>query len=144
MRRPSISVPFALALPLALALAPASIPSLAQAATHTVNQVGLSFQPDSINVEVGDTVEWVHGAGSHTVTNGEGAADPNAGVLFDFPFSSGSVVFTFTTAERVPYFCRPHEGAGMKGVIIVEDSALPAPGPDVHDQEWARVKARYR
>ena len=124
---------------LALSAAPGS------ATLHTINQVGLTFSPDSINVAVGDTVQWVHSGGTHTVTNGEGAADANAGTIFDAPLSAASPLFThvFGSSGRVPFFCRPHEIVNMKGVIIVE-AATSAVDPDVSEQAWGRVKALYR
>lgn len=91
----------------------------ATAATHTVTQSGVSFSPAEITITVGDTVEWVWTSGFHTVTNGTGAADPNAGTLFDFNFSGDNVAYEFTAAGDYPYFCRPHESMGMTGMIHV-------------------------
>ncbi len=132
------------ALVLALAL---SRPAAGAAATHIITQSGFTFAPDSLNIAVGDTVEWNWTSGFHTVTNGEGAADPNAGTSFDATFNSTAPIFSFTfvTSGRVPYFCRPHEGLGMKGVLIVEDSSTSAPeGSGVRSSGWAGVKALYR
>jgi plastocyanin len=125
--------------PIALALAPP-----APAATHTVNQVNLTWQPDSVFIEVGDTVEWVWSVGSHTATNGTGAADPNAGTLFDAPLNSTTplVSYTFNSVGDYPFFCRPHEGFGMKGNVNVSQ---PTPVQDsVESTTWSRVKAIYR
>jgi plastocyanin len=102
----------------------------AGATLHIVNQSGLSFVPDDLTVEEGDTVRWVWDAGSHTVTSGAGAADPNAGSLFDAPLTSVNTTFqyVFNTAGTYPYFCRPHEGFGMKGTITVDvPSSVRAP-----------------
>jgi plastocyanin len=131
---------------LALLAAPSLPVAPASAATHDIDQVGLTFTPDSLDVEVGDTVVWHWSAGTHTVTNGEGAADPNVGTLFDAPLSSAAPTFsfTFTTAGRVPYFCRPHETLGMKGVVIVQDSPVAAEEPRVVDTDWSRIKTLYR
>lgn len=91
--------------------------------THVVNQSGLTFSPADITVEAGDTVRWVRSTGTHTVTSGTGAADPEVGNLFDAPLntSNTSFEFTFTTAGDVPYFCRPHEGFGMTGIVRVTE-----------------------
>lgn len=97
------------------------------AVTHTVNQVGLAFSPTSLNVEVGDTVEWIWSTGVHTVTNGANLADPEVGLLFDEPLTSANplVSYTFTEARRVNYFCRPHLNFGMTGSInVVAPSAV--------------------
>jgi plastocyanin len=108
--------------------------SAAQAAIHNVTQVNLTFQPANITIQLGDTVVWTHTSGSHTVTNGTGGADPNAGTLFDMPlFSSNPTVqFTFNAPGTVPYFCRPHEGFGMKGTIIVEPTVDVPGGSEFH------------
>ncbi len=94
------------------------------AATHTVNQSGISFGPDDLTVTVGDTVEWVWSGGSHTVTSGVDAADPAAGDLFDASLNSSNTTFSylFDTVGDYPYFCRPHESIGMTGVVHVQPS----------------------
>lgn len=109
--------------------------SAAVAATHFVDQTDFSFAPDFLVVNVGDTVVWQWSSFSHTVTNGTGAADPNAGRRFDGSLSSFNPTFsyTFTTAGTVPYFCRPHELMGMTGTIVVQNASgvdeVPARGP---------------
>ena len=97
------------------------VPVMAAAATHTVNQVGFTFSPAEITIEVGDTVDWVWSAGSHTVTSGTDLSDPDVGVLFDTPLNSGapSFSYTFTEAGVQDYFCRPHLGRGMVGTVNV-------------------------
>ena len=101
----------------------AAVP-VALAATHTVNQTNLTFVSDDITIQVGDTVEWVHSSGFHTVTNGTGPTDPLAGTLFELSLSSGTVSHTFTSGGDVPYFCRPHFGVGMTAIVRVEDGVL--------------------
>lgn len=97
------------------------IPNLAPAVTHTVNQVGITFDPAEITIEVGDTVEWVWSALSHTVTSGTDLSDPNVGLLFDDPLTSAApiVSYTFLEAGDQDYFCRPHLLVGMTGVVHV-------------------------
>lgn len=119
---------FALLLSITLALI--FMPAIGAAqVTHTVDQVGTSFSPANLNIEVGDTVRWVWSGGSHTVTNGTGATDPNVATLFDSPLTSAApqFEFLFTQAGTVPYFCRPHEGLNMKGTIVVEDVSTATP-----------------
>jgi len=91
--------------------------------THIVNQSSLTFSPNNIAINVGDTVQWVRSSGSHTVTNGTGSADANVGNLFDAPLNSSNTIFefTFNSTGDFDYFCRPHEFANMKGVIRVND-----------------------
>lgn len=94
-------------------------------ATHTVNQVNNTFDPSAITVQPGDTVEWIWASGSHTVTSGTPCTSDG---LFDDPFTSGNptVVFNVPANEPegdIPYFCIPHCGGGMTGIITVEAGA---------------------
>jgi plastocyanin len=105
--------------------------------TRTVEMTdGLNFEPDSLTVGVGDTVEWVTtGSVAHSVTayaadlpdgaayfasggfDSESAARqsyPEGGVGRDETYSH-----TFETAGEFPYFCIPHE-SGMVGTVVVE------------------------
>lgn len=112
----------------------------AMATTHQVNQVGFTFDPDDITINVGDTVEWVWANNSHTVTNGTGPADPNVGTLFDDPLDAGNtmVSYTFNSAGDVPYFCRPHFSFDMTGIVRVQ-------GTTPNDEAtWGTVKTLYR
>lgn len=115
------------------------------AAIHVVSQVGLTFQPDTLAIDVGDTVEWHHSTGSHTVTNGTGPTDPNVGTLFDQPLTGTQpvVTYTFNVAGDVPYFCSPHFNFGMIGLIRVIDVTA-APESDGSNRTWAVIKALYR
>lgn len=96
-------------------------PVLAGAATHTVNQVGLTFDPAVIEIEIGDTVNWIWSQGSHTVTSGTNLADPEVGLLFDTALNSANntVSYTFTELGSQDYFCRPHLSFGMTGSVNV-------------------------
>jgi plastocyanin len=113
-------------------------PALAE--THVVTQNGIEFTPSELVITVGDTVEWVWTAGSHTVTNGVDTSDPDVGTLFDTPLNSSnpSVSFTFDVAGEVPYFCRPHLTLGMTGTITI------IPAVPVEDTHWGEIKDRFR
>ena len=90
----------------------------------------LAFQPQSITVRVGDTVEWrTVGRHAHTITTDARRVDGPSLVEIPQgaePFHSGPVstrdVFrhTFTVPGRYVYVCVPHEGEGMIGEVIVE------------------------
>ncbi|MBC8426840.1 hypothetical protein H8E07_22225 [bacterium] len=110
------------------------------AATHTVNQVGITFVPDDLTVTAGDTVEWIWSSGTHTVTSGTDLADPNIGVFFDDPLTSFSttVTFLFDSTGDYPYFCRPHVGLGMTGIVRV------TPSVPNEASTWSGVKSLYR
>jgi len=102
----------------------------AQADTITVNQVGFTFSPPNVTIQVGDTVQWIHGSGGHTVTEGtDGSVDGNE--AFHSPLDNGtpsySVTFdaAFLAANPRPgdvydYFCSPHFALNMVGTVTVE------------------------
>ena len=106
-----------------------------QAAVHVVTLLANNtFSPNDITIQLGDRVDWVWTSTLHTVTNGTGFMDHNAGTLFDAPLDNVNTVVSqyFTSVGDVPYFCRPHEIFNMKGIVRVEAGAavpmLPA-GP---------------
>jgi plastocyanin len=89
---------------------------------------------DTAQIFVGQTIlwRWVNGLG-HTVTNGTGFLDPDAGMLFDQPSNSANreFAFEFTTPGLVPFFCRPHEGI-MAGAVNVAMPTDVVPISDRH------------
>ena len=89
----------------------------------------MKFDPDTVEIEVGQTVRWVNSSLlAHSVT-----ADPEEATLEGSvslpdkaePFDSGMMdpeqtfEHTFKHPGKYVYFCIPHEGANMRGVIIV-------------------------
>jgi len=106
-----------------------------------VNVTGFRFdadnnagtQIDTVRINTGESVEWDHSDGTHTVTNGTGGSDPDAGTLFDAPSTAAdpTFVFTFENAGTYPYFCRFHEFFNMKGIIVVSSTTgvTPVTGP---------------
>lgn len=107
------------------------------AGTTTVDMTdGLKFEPRTVTITVGDTVDWVTtGSVAHSVTayeeelpdgaayfasgefDGERAARqayPDGSVGRDETYSH-----TFETPGEFPYFCIPHE-SGMVGTVVVE------------------------
>jgi len=114
--------------------------SPAFSAQHIVNQTDTTFDPDDILVEAGDEVQWIWSSGSHTVTSGIGPMDPLVGNYFDDPLDSGNTTFsyTFTTEGAIPYFCRPHFGLGMVGLVRVE------PRVSTENSTWGQVKLLFR
>ncbi len=104
------------------------------AITHTVNQVDITFQPDDITIEVGDTIEWIWSSLAHTVTNGIDFDDPELGTMFDAPLDALNPIFSFTflSAGDVPYLCRPHFLLGMTGIVhVVEPTPVEEPPTSV-------------
>ncbi len=99
----------------------------ASAQDHTVLLQGLTFAPDNLTIQAGETVAFVNQGGSHNV-NGSQQSYP------DNPesFSSGAVApapWTFTHTFTLPgvyqYHCDPHFSLGMTGTITVQN-----PGSD--------------
>jgi plastocyanin len=126
MRR-LLTVMALIAAPLALAI-PAR--NQEQPDRISISAIDNVFAPAIARVAVGGTVAWtMDGRTPHTVEADDGAwasevLDPGA------TFSR-----TFEDAGVFPYFCSLHgqPGAGMTGVVVVGDAALPgggSPGPD--------------
>ena len=78
---------------------------------------GLAYDPAAIEISTGTTVtwEWTGDGGQHDVaaTDGEFQSDltDEAGFTFSHDFEEEGVY---------TYYCTPHQGIGMKGVVIVE------------------------
>src|SRR6266853_5124949 len=92
----------------------------ANAATTNVSYGAYYFSPSVVKINVGDTVRWTNGLGSHTV-KGTGS-DPMCGGSY-LPSSH-----TFNTPGTYPYECilLYHAFYGMTGTVIVAASP-PAP-----------------
>ena len=81
--------------------------------------VGQSFNPATLEVEIGTTITWENRSEEvHTVTSGSNRNHDN---LFDSGNISpgGTYTYTFDDAGTFDYFCIPH--TGMNGTIIVTD-----------------------
>jgi plastocyanin len=90
---------------------------------------------DTARISVGDAILFKYGAGVlHSVVNGTGGADPNAGTLINHSLTSTAenFTFTFTTPGTVPFFCAAHEGFNMRGVVIVSGPLGVGPGLSPH------------
>ncbi len=77
---------------------------------------GLFFSPDPVNVNAGDTVNWVWGSDFHSTTSGTNCPTSNGiwdsgvhNVPFQFPF-------TFNTPGSFSYFCSVHCFVGTVNV----------------------------
>lgn len=90
----------------------------------------LTFAPDTVRVEPGQTVRWENGSVIvHTVTADPAEASMEESVALPEgadPFDSGtldqdeSFEHTFEVPGTYRYFCIPHEGTKMYGTVIVE------------------------
>lgn len=109
-------------------------------ADHIVDMRAVAFEPAELTVKVGDTVAWAHRAGeAHNVVAYEDAIPEGAGYWASGGFESQSAAetgwesgdgavqsgqsytHTFEAAGTHEYYCVPHEMAGMKGEVVVEE-----------------------
>jgi plastocyanin len=102
--------------------------------THTV-MVGpnntFTFDPATLPIHVGDTVQWMWASSGHsvvsgTVNNGTETPDnkfcsPSNTNCSTIQVSNVGATYehTFTTAGAFPYYCAPHGNIGMVGTIEV-------------------------
>jgi plastocyanin len=91
-----------------------AIVGITKATVHTVSVLSSSFSPALVNVEVGDTVKWIHTGGSHTTTS---TAVPSGAATWDSPITPNVTMFSYkvTEAGTYDYICTPH---GFTGQII--------------------------
>lgn len=101
-------------------------PEIARTVGMTFNR----FTEGTVRIRVGETVQWRNTSPiGHTVTADPALVRDPANVQLPpgaEPFHSGNIPAgqvwqrTFTVAGIYRYVCRPHEGAGMVGTVIVE------------------------
>jgi hypothetical protein len=89
---------------------------------------------DTARIVQGQSILWKWSSGTHTVTNGTGSGDPQAGSLYDQPLSlatNTTFTFQFDNVGVFPFFCRQHEVDNMRGVVVVSApvGVEPVPGP---------------
>lgn len=102
--------------------------------THEVVLSGLSFAPQELRIQVGDTVRWRNQSGFHDVVADDGAFRSGAPTSNQFSFE-----VTFSEPGTFGYFCSVHgsPGEGMFGRIIVEGVATAAPQLSrAHSGSW--------
>jgi plastocyanin len=89
-----------------------SLALLAQ--VHVITQESLSFNPNSIEVNVGDTIRWEWTVGSHTTTSLD---IPEGAASWDSPLNSTNTFFEYKvlTEGVYNYKCTPHQAMGMIG-----------------------------
>ncbi|NOQ27714.1 MAG: T9SS type A sorting domain-containing protein [Bacteroidales bacterium] len=89
--------------------------------THTISISGLSFSPSSLNISVGDKVQF-NGSSSHPiaeVSEETWNANSNTPLAGGFSFPSGLGEKTFNMVGTYYYICENHYSSGMKGKITV-------------------------
>jgi len=95
---------------------------------------------DTAHVDVGATVHFQWVTGVHTLTNGTGSGDPDAGTKFDYSLDAAHTTFdtTFTQPTVLNFFCTIHELSSMRGVIIVGSQSGVPPGAGVATAHFTR------
>ena len=93
---------------------------------HFVSTSGLNFVPADLTIEVGQTVEFSNGGGTHNVNGSQSIFPDNPeGFTSGNPDASNwTYQYTFNTPGVYSYQCDPHAGLGMVGTITV--NAAPA------------------
>ena len=97
-----------------------------------IQQVGLSYVPNSVDANPGDTIRYTWTGGTHTVTSGINC-DPSSvnGVFFDEPLTEANPIVEITIPDNftgeLEYLCDigQHCAAGMDGVINVISPSIP-------------------
>lgn len=111
-----------------LGLLLAMVPAAARRVSVSVGD--FSFSPSSVDVNMGDSVEWTNHSTYyvHTSTSGtNGTPDGN--------WDSGDIgigrnfTHAFTSGGTFPYFCRYHYAMGMTGSVIVAGTGIAADAP---------------
>ena len=103
---------------------------------------GFTFDPDPVNISVGDTVRWTWGSSGHSVTSGPPCAadsqfcSPDDMNCASFILNNQGFVYThtFSQAGTYSYHCSAHCVLGMTGVVNVSGGCRPSgwsAGPDL-------------
>lgn len=94
------------------------------AVTHIITNSGFSFSPAVININLGDTVNFVLEPMHNAVEVSEATWSANGNTSnggFSIPFGGGILVPD--QAKIYYYVCSPHASIGMKGIIRVNNPA---------------------
>ncbi|MEA2781802.1 MAG: plastocyanin [Rhodospirillaceae bacterium] len=92
-----------------------------------------SFSPETVNIRVGQTVEWQNTSLiTHSVTDDhrlardprDAAVPPGASTFNSGDIPAGQVFsYRFTVPGTYKYFCTHHESDGMTGTVVVAPSS---------------------
>ena len=87
---------------------------------HEIQVLSNQFTPDSININLGDTVRWTNNSGFHNI-NGTSIDYPNNPEEFGNNVGSSWVYsHVFSISGTYDYRCDPHFSMGMSGVVVVQ------------------------
>ena len=82
----------------------------------------LTFSPSTVNLNAGDSINWVWGASFHSTTSGTNCAYNGPGPnTWDSGVHDEGFMFqtTHSTPGSFPFFCSLHCGSGMVGTVNV-------------------------
>ena len=88
--------------------------------SHTIKTLGMTFSPDTVICDVGDTIHFILGQSHNAVevdysTFVSGGNTSNGGFSFGY---GATGMYIPTNAQTYYYVCQPHASSGMVGVII--------------------------
>jgi plastocyanin len=88
--------------------------------SYTITTVGMSFSPDTIICDVGDTINFILGGYHNAVEVSDSTWLANGNTSNGgFSFGYGATgMFIPDQCHTYYYVCQPHASSGMKGVII--------------------------
>lgn len=104
-----------------------SEPGMPAPKTITVQIVDFAFNPKEVQINPGDTVQWMLASSTHThtVTSEDGSFDSG------MAFTSAGATFTHTFGvanKTIQYHCQTHwHTNGMQGSVLVGSAAPPPP-----------------
>jgi plastocyanin len=92
---------------------------------------GFAFDPDTVNISVGDTVRWTWAGNGHSVTSGDPCivngqfCSPDDTNCATGTLSNNGFVYqhTFAQGGTYSYFCFAHCALGMTGVVNVASAS---------------------
>lgn len=92
-----------------------------QAQDHIIIASGLSFTPNNLTINAGETVQWQNQSGVHNVNGSQATFPSNPQSFFSGTAAAApwTFDFTFTIPGTYQYQCDPHSGVGMNGTITV-------------------------
>ncbi|MEL7119870.1 MAG: CHRD domain-containing protein, partial [Bacteroidota bacterium] len=103
--------------------------SFSYATQHTITNSGFVFMPGTLNVTVGDTVNFDIG-GTHNAVEVSESTYNSRGTTsnggFNVPFGGGQIVIT--EAKTYYYVCQPHVNFDMIGIIVATEAEMPQKG----------------
>jgi plastocyanin len=107
---------------------------------HRILVTDQGFDPPTLQVKRGDTVEWVWVSGSHEIVDGSPEDPDNAGQLFDLTLDQSTpdqkISFTFDEVGTVSYYSR--KNPSLIGTITIT-GATP-----VQLKTWGWLKSVYQ